>query len=174
MVSIKNDAFVIGAAATGAGAANIIAQNSAAIKSAASKVSTPVADAFVKAGTKAFNKDTYSELLKSVKKTFSSESFKKVINSENKEKVKEFFKKFNTENMKNFGKKFVEGETYTKPAKGFWEGLKSVYSGAKDKVIAFAKGTNWKTVGKYAAVAAGVALAAVVVKEIFTSKKENV
>ena len=63
--------------------------------------------------------------------------------------------------FKDAAKATVKKETYVNAGKA----IKNTAKSAWDKVAAFGKATNWKTVGKYAAIAAGIAAVAVAVKE---------
>ena len=69
--------------------------------------------------------------------------------------------------IKGFFQKATDRNTYTQ----ILAGIKEKAGFVKDEIknSGFVKGTNWKTVGKYAGVAAAVALAAVVAKRIYNA-----
>ena len=69
--------------------------------------------------------------------------------------------------VKGFFQKAVDKNTYTQMLEGIKNKVGSVKDGIKNN--GFVKGTNWKTVGKYAGIAAAVALTAVVAKRIYNA-----
>ena len=148
MVSIKNDALIIGTGAIGAAGANVAFQH----KKEIAKIVNPVVDATIKAGKASIKGETYKKaatsaaetLKKAGKASVKGETYKKAANK-----------------VKNLGKKALKKETYAKIGEAIKENSKSIW----DKVAAFGKKTNWKTVGKYAAIGAGIAAAVVAVKE---------
>ena len=155
MTSIKNDAFTIGTAAVAAAGTNVAYQNRAAIR----KALNPVVDTVVKTAKATVKGDTYVKAGKAVKDAAKA-TIKKETYTKAGQAVKDAALKTGNK-IKDAAKATVKKETYVNAGKA----IKNTAKSAWDKVAAFGKATNWKAVGKYAAIAAGIAAVAVAVKE---------
>ena len=181
MTSIKNDAFIVGTAAVSAAAANVAQQ-----KAFQAKVITPIVDTVVKTKEAAVNKDTYTDFADKIKGSY--KSFKKFLKKvKDPEKRAEMMRLWRAE--RNMAKAQKAKETILEKESAFASKEADTYFAKhnmkfpkfKDKVVAGASKVknavknfvNWKTVGKYALFAAGIATVAVVAKAIYNHYKED-
>ena len=157
-MTIGNDSFTIGTAATAAGVANVGYQNRTAIRNSVAKI---------------FKKDTVEVAKKAKTKTNAKNVAAKATATAKKAKTKA--------NAKT-NVKFTEKLASMASAAG--KGIKKGFTTAKNTVVdsskslwnksgKFFRGTNWKTVGKYAGVGAGVAAVLVAAKNIFFSSNNE-
>lgn len=150
MTSVKNDAFTIGTAAVAAGSANIIIQNQEAVKNFA-----------IGAGTIA--KEAKDAFVKSTKASGIKKSFENI-----KDKLRAALK---PEAFKN-AKDAIENATKATFSKDTWKNLGEKVSGTISEGFKKFSAVDWKTAGKYAGIAAAVATAAVIAKNILFDKKD--
>ena len=202
MTSIGNDAFTVGTAAVAAGGANIIAQKKNAIISVATttkdafvkgaKASVTkepyvnlakaaykpvekmkgwgrkIKEAFKNSATiqEALRKlkgDTREVTIQRIKNLKAEKLMKKLDNKRISQMAKDSAFNISEESNKYFAKNGIKFPTLKNKIKDF--GTKTI-----DKV----KSVNWKRAGKYAVVAAGIATALVVAKNLLFSKNEDV
>ena len=145
MTTIGNDAFTVGTAATAAGLANIAAQKKAVIKS----LFTNTEDLFIRGAKASIKKDTYTKFAGSIK-----EALKKTVDKETYKKIARV--------IGDTAKKAVKADTY-----------KNAFNGLTNKLTTSFSSVNWKTAGKYALVAAGIAAVAVAAKNFFFPSNEE-
>ena len=202
MTSIGNDAFTVGTAAVAAGGANIIAQKKNAIISAATttkdafvkgaKASVTkepyvnlakaaykpvekmkgwgrkIKEAFKNSATiqealRKLKDDTREVTIQRIKNLKAEKLMKKLDNKRISQMAKDSAFNISEESNKYFAKNGIKFPTLKNKIKDF--GTKTI-----DKV----KSVNWKRAGKYAVVAAGIATALVVAKNLLFSKNEDV